>query len=104
METGEWRLFPPPTDPKIIEIWLNLRFISSEVRLLVGNNAQPGVIVLLATGRGAPKQRLLALCNKGGYDTFSLTPMDQLPQKNCVFGGVGTHSSRAFMVVHVGVM
>ena len=30
-----------------------------------------------------------------------LTPMDQLPQKNCVFGGVGTHSSRAFMVVHV---
>ena len=57
----EWRLFPPPTDPKIIEIWLNLRFISSEVRLLVGNNAQPGVIVLLATGRGAPKQRKLAL-------------------------------------------
>ena len=35
---------------------------------------------------------------------FVLTPMDQLPQKNCVFGGVGTHSSRAFMVVHVGVM
>ena len=33
---GEWGLFPPPTDPKIIEIWLNLRFISSEVRLLVG--------------------------------------------------------------------
>jgi hypothetical protein len=30
--------------------------------------------------------------------------MDQLPQKNSVFGGVGTHSSRAFMVVHVGVM
>ena len=50
------------TDPKIIEIWLNLRFSSSEVGLSVGNNAQPGVIVLLATGRGAPKHRLLALC------------------------------------------
>ena len=62
----EWRLFPPPTDPKIIEIWLNLRFISSEVRLLVGNNAQPGVIVLLATNRGAPKQRLSALCRTMG--------------------------------------
>ena len=58
---GEWGLFPPPTDPKIIEIWLNLRFISSEVRLLVGKTPGVDLIVLLATGRGAPKQRKLVL-------------------------------------------
>jgi hypothetical protein len=57
----EWRLFPPPTDPKIIEIWLNLRFISSEVRLLVGKNPGVDLIALLATNRGAPEQRKLAL-------------------------------------------
>jgi hypothetical protein len=59
---GEWGLFPPPTDPKIIEIWLNLRFISSEVRLLVGKNPGVDLITLLATNRGAPEQRKLALC------------------------------------------
>jgi hypothetical protein len=51
-----------PQIRKIIEIWLNLRFISSEVGPSVRRNAQPGVIALLAAGRGAPKQRFLALC------------------------------------------
>ena len=32
----EWRLFPPPTDPKIIEIWLNLRFEKNILKLRIG--------------------------------------------------------------------
>ena len=46
----------------------------------------------------------MSLAHAPNLAWVQLTPMDQLPQKNCVFGGVGTHSSRAFMVVHVGVM
>jgi hypothetical protein len=37
----------------MIEIWLNLRFISSRVGLLVGQTPEVRVVALLAIGRGA---------------------------------------------------
>ena len=50
---GRGSVFPPATDSKIIEIWLNLRFISSEVGLLVGQTPEVREVGLLAIGRGA---------------------------------------------------
>ena len=55
-------LFPPATDPKIIEIWLNLCFISSEVGLVVWQNSEVRVVALLAIGRGAEGGWISVVC------------------------------------------